>query len=91
MTAMASARRAVTSTDLRSRFAARLSNLYASEVPLYETLVDVSQEVNDRVLRREGVRAERLGSIARVTAERHGAIRVGTPEELAQVARVTNQ
>ena len=88
MTMTSAAPRTVTSTDLRARFAARLSRLYASEVPLYGTLVDVSHEVNDRVLRREGVRAERLGSIARVTAERHGAIRVGTPEELAQVARV---
>jgi uncharacterized glyoxalase superfamily metalloenzyme YdcJ len=87
-TMSAPTRRTVTSTDLRSRFAVRLSNLYASEVPLYETLVDVSQDVNERVLRREGVRAERLGSIARVTAERHGAIRVGMPEELAEVARV---
>jgi uncharacterized glyoxalase superfamily metalloenzyme YdcJ len=78
----------VTSTDLRTRFAARLSSLYASEVPLYETLVDVSREVNERVLRRQGDSAERLGSIARVTAERHGAIRVGTPTEMAQVARV---
>jgi len=89
MTAMAAAhRQTVTSTDLRTRFAARLSRLYASEVPLYQTLVDVSQEVNERVLRGQGGDAERLGSIGRVTAERHGAIRVGSPAELAQVARV---
>lgn len=80
--------RTVTSTDLRARFAARLSRLYASEVPLYETLVEVSHEVNERVLCREGGSAERLGSITRVTAERHGAIRVGSPTELAQVARI---
>lgn len=35
-----------------------------------------------------GAQAERLGSIERVTAERHGAIRVDTPAELAQVARI---
>ena len=83
-----SRRRTVTSTELRTAFTARLSLLYASEVPLYQTLVDVSQEVNERVLRNHGADAERLGSIARVTAERHGAIRVGSPAELAQVARV---
>ena len=44
--------------------------------------------MNQRVLAREGAGAERLGSIDRVTAERHGAIRVGPPRELAQVARV---
>lgn len=89
MSAMAQALpRTVSGTELRARFAARLSQLYAAEVPVYGTLVEVSQEVNDRVLCRDGGDAERLGSIARVTAERHGAIRVGTPEELAQVARV---
>src|SRR4029079_12996004 len=80
--------RTVSSTELRARFAARLSDLYGDEVPAYKTLVQVSQEVNQRVVEREGAAAERLGSIDRVTAERHGAIRVGTPEELAQVARV---
>lgn len=80
--------RDVTATELRTRFASRLSALYGTEVPAYTTLVEASQEVNARVLEREGAGAERLGSIARVTAERHGAIRVGTPAEMAQVARV---
>ena len=80
--------RTVSSTELRARFAARLSNLYGAEVPAYKTLVEVSQAVNERVIARDGAAAERLGSIDRVTAERHGAIRVGTPSELAQVSRV---
>ena len=78
----------VDATELRTRFAAQLSTLYGTEVPAYTTLVDASHEVNTRVLERQGARAERLGSIERVTAERHGAIRVGTPSELAQVARI---
>ena len=78
----------VTSTHLRTRFASRLSRLYGTEVPAYTTLVDVAQEVNQRVLERQGADAERLGSIDRVTAERHGAIRVGSPRELAHVARI---
>jgi uncharacterized glyoxalase superfamily metalloenzyme YdcJ len=83
-----SASTTVSSTELRTRFASRLSTLYGTEVPAYTTLVEVAQEVNRRVLAREGGNAERLGSIDRVTAERHGAIRVGSPRELAQVARV---
>lgn len=75
-------------TELRARFARALSELYGSEVPAYTTLVEVSEAVNADVLAARGSDAERLGSIQRVTAERHGAIRVGTPEELAQVARV---
>lgn len=78
----------VSPTALRARFAAALSALYGTEVPAYTTLVEVSEEVNAEVLERLGDAAERLGTIERVTAERHGAIRVGTPEELAQVARV---
>ncbi len=79
---------AVSPTQLRARFAEHLSALYGKEVPAYTTLVEVSQEVNAEVLNRDGAQAERLGTIERVTAERHGAIRVGTPAELAQVARV---
>ncbi|HWJ66738.1 MAG TPA: VOC family protein [Nocardioides sp.] len=75
-------------TELRARFARSLSVLYGTEVPAYTTLVEVSEAVNGDVLAAMGPEAERLGSIARVTAERHGAIRVGTPEELAQVARI---
>jgi uncharacterized glyoxalase superfamily metalloenzyme YdcJ len=78
----------VGTTELRRRFAAALSALYASEVPAYGTLVEVCQEVNGRFLSKHGQVAERLGTLERVTAERHGAIRVGSPRELAQVARV---
>jgi uncharacterized glyoxalase superfamily metalloenzyme YdcJ len=74
--------------QLRAAFAARLSEMYGREVPAYTRLVEVSREVNEEVLRARGADAERLGSIGRVTAERHGAIRVGTPRELQQVARV---
>ncbi|MFI1304167.1 2-oxoadipate dioxygenase/decarboxylase [Streptomyces sioyaensis] len=74
--------------QLRAAFAQRLSDMYGREVPAYTTLVDVSREVNEDVLRAQGADAERLGSIGRVTAERHGAIRVGTPAELQQVARI---
>ncbi|MGW7575627.1 2-oxoadipate dioxygenase/decarboxylase [Streptomyces sp. NPDC054765] len=74
--------------QLRAAFAQRLSDMYGREVPAYTTLVEVSREVNEDVLRAQGADAERLGSISRVTAERHGAIRVGTPGELRQVARI---
>ncbi|WP_082975338.1 2-oxoadipate dioxygenase/decarboxylase family protein [Mycobacterium sp. 1245805.9] len=59
--------------------------MYAAEVPAYGTLVEVCGQVNAAyVARNPG--AERLGSLDRVTAERHGAIRVGSPAELAAVA-----
>ena len=71
--------------QLRARFAAALSQMYGTEVPAYTTLVDVSTAVNaDHAAAHPD--AQRLGSLDRVTAERHGAIRVGTPGELADVA-----
>src|SRR5699024_2347754 len=74
--------------QLRAAFAIELSEMYGQEVPAYNTLVDVSTEVNRDYMERIGAAAERLGTIDRVTAERHGAIRVGSPKEMAQVARV---
>ncbi|TGD86903.1 VOC family protein [Mycolicibacterium sp. CH28] len=71
--------------QLRARFAAALSTMYGAEVPAYTTLVEVSAAVN-RDFVATHPHAERLGSIERVTAERHGAIRVGTPAELTDVA-----
>ncbi|CAN5199225.1 VOC family protein [soil metagenome] len=71
--------------QLRARFAAALSAMYGAEVPAYTTLVEISGDVNrDFVAAHPD--AERLGTLDRVTAERHGAIRVGTPDELADVA-----
>lgn len=78
----------ISSWQLRAEFALRLAEMYGGEVPAYNTLVEVSRDVNEDHVRARGEDAERLGSIARVTAERHGAIRVGSPVELAQVARV---
>ena len=74
--------------QLRARFARSLSAMYGREVPAYTTLVDVSREVNAAVVAAHGADAQRLGSLDRVSAERHGAIRLGTPRELAQVARI---
>ncbi len=61
--------------QLRAKFAAALSRMYGAEVPAYHTLLEVSTEVN-----------RELGGSQRVTAERHGAIRVGNAGELADVA-----
>ena len=80
--------RHVGATELRASFARRMADMYGDEVPAYTTLVEVSAAVNADVLARDGAEAERFGSIERVTAERHGAIRVGTPDELRQVSRI---
>ncbi|MFI1393852.1 2-oxoadipate dioxygenase/decarboxylase family protein [Streptomyces sp. NPDC020681] len=72
---------------LRAAFARRLSDMYGAEVPAYTTLLEVSAQVNDEVIGKHGD-AGRLGGIERVTAERHGAIRVGTALEMRQAAQI---
>lgn len=78
----------VTPTQLRAQFALRLSALYGREVPAYTTLLDVTASINADTMRTSGADAERFGSIDRVTAERHGAIRVGNAREMSQVALI---
>ena len=73
-------------SDLRAQFAARLSILYSREVPAYSTLVQVTEQVNARVL--ASGHSPHLGGADRVSVERHGAIRVGSADELAAVARI---
>jgi uncharacterized glyoxalase superfamily metalloenzyme YdcJ len=74
--------------ELRARFARSLSEMYGVEVPAYTTLVEVSEAVNQDYMDKMGAEGERLGTIGRVTAERHGAIRVGSPQEMGRVAQV---
>lgn len=76
--------------EIRSRFSAALSAMYRAEVPQYGELLTLVADVNAEVLRRDDEAARRLaasGDLARLSEERHGAIRVGTTEELATIAR----
>lgn len=71
----------VPTSQLRASFAAALSDMYGAEVPAYTTLVETTSAVN-----RDHAGPDRLGSPARVGAERHGAIRVGSVAELSDAA-----
>jgi len=83
--------RFVSPDDIRSLFAQAMSTMYRTEVPLYGTLVDLVAEINDAVLTANPALAEQLDRTderARLDQERHGAIRVGTAEELATLGRL---
>ncbi|CAI7622751.1 unnamed protein product [Penicillium discolor] len=79
---------------LRARFAAAISSMYRSEVPLYGDLIDIVRDTNESVL--NGINAKLQCSdatgikadIERLTQERHGAIRLGTPYELRTIKGV---
>jgi uncharacterized glyoxalase superfamily metalloenzyme YdcJ len=76
--------------ELRSRFSAALSAMYRAEVPQYGDLLTLVADINADTLKRDPALAEGLGQageLGRLSEERHGAIRVGTAEELSTIAR----
>ncbi|WP_111746383.1 2-oxoadipate dioxygenase/decarboxylase HglS [Salinisphaera orenii] len=81
----------VHAADIRARFARAMSAMYQAEVPQYGTLIELVNDVNAEVLAANPALAERLtaaGERDRIGVERHGAIRVGTPDELAMLRRL---
>ena len=80
----------VHSDEIRSRFSAALSAMYRAEVPQYGELLSLVADINARVLEADPAGANRLansGELSRLSEERHGAIRVGTADELAMIGR----
>jgi uncharacterized glyoxalase superfamily metalloenzyme YdcJ len=77
--------------DIRARFSQAMSSMYRAEVPLYGDLLELVAQVNRDTLRAHPAVADALrhsGELDRLDDERHGAIRVGTAEELATLARL---
>lgn len=68
----------------RAELARRLSQLYAAEVPKYGHLVDATQRVNARAASSTTADVDQQ----RIGGERHGAIRLASFEELAEIARL---
>jgi uncharacterized glyoxalase superfamily metalloenzyme YdcJ len=83
---------AFVSTDrIRSLFTEAMSQMYRTEVPQYGTLIELVGEVNAEVLARDqelSGRLRRAGELERIDVERHGAIRLGTAEELFTIRRL---
>ncbi|KAG9253317.1 uncharacterized protein F5Z01DRAFT_624297 [Emericellopsis atlantica] len=73
---------------LRGRFAAAMSAMYREEVPLYGDLMGLVRDVNDEALNRGTSQTNTRSSPESLAAERHGAIRLGTPFELQTVRRI---
>ncbi|HEJ7448984.1 TPA: VOC family protein, partial [Klebsiella oxytoca] len=67
------------------------SAMYQQEVPQYGTLLELVADVNLAILENNPKLHEQLANadeLARLNVERHGAIRVGTAEELATLRRM---
>lgn len=71
---------------LRAAFSQAMSDMYKTEVPLYGQLCDLVAEINASAAISEAAIADT--SAPRMDVERHGAVRVGTPEELANIRRL---
>lgn len=83
----------VDANTLRATFALAMSAMYKAEVPLYGDLVRIVQNVNEHVRSREPSSTDGCGSPVydspqRLSLERHGAIRLGTPAELHTARRI---
>ncbi|WP_110687591.1 2-oxoadipate dioxygenase/decarboxylase HglS [Salinicola aestuarinus] len=81
----------VSQDDIRTAFSEAMSTMYRQEVPQYATLLELVADINRRTLIADTDLAERLAAgseTERLGVERHGAIRVGTAEELATLKRV---
>ncbi|GLK97256.1 DUF1338 domain-containing protein [Achromobacter xylosoxidans] len=77
--------------QIRAWFSRAMSDMYKSEVPLYDTLLDLVAQVNAQTLAAQpelAAQLARTGEIERLDIERHGAIRVGTAQELSNMRRV---
>ena len=82
-----------TPDDIRSVFSQAMSDMYRAEVPQYGTLIDLVRDVNAATLKADPelhARLEAAGELDRLDGERHGAIRLGTAEELSLVRRMFN-
>ncbi|NHF64781.1 2-oxoadipate dioxygenase/decarboxylase HglS [Xanthomonas hortorum] len=81
----------VSPDHIRSLFAQAMSDMYRAEVPLYGDLMTLVAQVNADTLSADPALAARLqrnDERARLDLERHGAIRVGTAQELATLRRL---
>lgn len=81
----------VSVNTLRAEFSRKLSLMYQTEVPLYSELLSLVAEVNKSSLQNNTALLSQLsatGEIERLDIERHGAIRVGTAEELHWLKRL---
>ncbi|WP_163577229.1 2-oxoadipate dioxygenase/decarboxylase HglS [Halomonas faecis] len=81
----------VSADVIRDRFSRAMSAMYQAEVPQYETLLDLVDQVNRDTLAHDPALAERLArydEFERLGVERHGAIRVGSAGEMAMLRRL---
>ena len=77
--------------SIRKMFASAISDMYQAEAPQYRAMKSLVADVNRQTLADEPQLKRRLAEnneLERLDVERHGAIRVGTAEELSMLRRL---
>ncbi|MFC3053546.1 2-oxoadipate dioxygenase/decarboxylase HglS [Kordiimonas pumila] len=81
----------ISPSEIRAKFSAAMSAMYRTEVPTYGTLLDMVSSINHEMLSNDAAlhrSMEVTGQLDRISEERHGAIRLGKPEELFMMRRL---
>jgi len=76
---------------IRTLFSRAMSDMYRIEVPQYQILLDIVDVVNKRTLSANPdlySLLKEINELDRISEERHGAIRLGKPEELYTMRRL---
>jgi uncharacterized glyoxalase superfamily metalloenzyme YdcJ len=79
------------SDQIRDLFSRSMSAMYKAEVPQYGTLLELVSDINRTTLDQDAGLREQLEAadeLRRLDVERHGAIRLGTAQELADMRRI---
>lgn len=79
------------SDEIRDLFSKAMSAMYKTEVPQYGTLLDLVADINAATLAASPELRSQLQAsdeLNRLDVERHGAIRLGTAQELADMRRI---
>lgn len=79
--------------DIRTLFSRKMSAMYRAEVPKYAVLLDLVNQVNKNTLQQNDQLKTQLldtNNLNRILEERHGAIRLGTSEELRTICSLFN-
>ncbi|WP_336079904.1 2-oxoadipate dioxygenase/decarboxylase HglS [Thalassospira sp. CH_XMU1448-2] len=77
--------------EIRSMFSSAMSDMYRAEVPQYGTLMELVSDINRQKLSADPELRDGLAhndELDRIDLERHGAIRLGKPEELFNMRRL---
>jgi uncharacterized glyoxalase superfamily metalloenzyme YdcJ len=77
--------------EIRSMFSSAMSDMYRAEVPQYGTLMELVSDINQEKLAADPELRDGLvhnDELDRIDLERHGAIRLGKPEELFNMRRL---